>query len=138
MVENTIDAQEVHVYTVTELTRDVRFVLEDTFSEAWVEGEISNFSMSAAGHAYFSLKDENSLLNCVLFKGKNTRVSFEIEDGMQVLCHGRISVYDKRGQYQLYVDKVEPRGKGALQLAFEQLKKKLHKEGLFDEEHKKP
>jgi exodeoxyribonuclease VII large subunit len=129
---------EPQVYTVTELTKDVRFVLEDTFSEVWVEGEVSNYTLSSAGHAYFSLKDESSLLNCVLFKSNGARMKFDVESGMSVLCRGRISVYDKRGQYQLYVSKMEPRGKGALQMAFEQLKKKLQKEGLFDEERKRP
>ncbi len=130
--------KEEHVYTVSQLTKDIRLILENTFQEVWVEGEVSNYTVSSAGHAYFSLKDENSLLNCVLFKSNNVRVAFTAEDGLHVLCRGRISVYDKRGQYQLYVSKVEPRGMGALQLAFEQLKKKLHEEGLFDEEHKKP
>jgi len=130
--------EDVKVYTVTELTRDIRFVLEDTFREVWVEGEISNFTVSSAGHAYFSLKDAGGLLNCVLFKGNSTRVAFSMENGLRVLCCGRISVYDKRGQYQLYVSAIEPRGRGALQLAFEQLKNKLRKEGLFDEEHKRP
>jgi exodeoxyribonuclease VII large subunit len=131
------EKQGAHVYTVTELTRDIRFVLEDTFDEVWVEGEISNFTVSAAGHAYFSMKDESSILNCVIFKGNGARITFDIEDGLHVLCHGRVSVYGKKGAYQLYVDRMEPKGKGALQLAFEQLKKKLLKEGLFDEERKK-
>ncbi len=128
---------EKKFYTVTELTRDIRSVLEGTFGDVWVEGEVSNFTMSSAGHAYFSLKDENSVINCVLFKGNNFRIKFSIEDGLKVLCSGKISVYDKRGQYQLYVNDVEPRGHGALQLAFERLKEKLNKEGLFDEKHKK-
>jgi exodeoxyribonuclease VII large subunit len=130
--------EDTRIYTVTQLTRDIRGVMEERFGEIWVEGEVSNFVVSSAGHAYFSLKDEHSLLNCVLFRGDSTRIAFTLEDGLHILCCGRISVYDKRGQYQLYVKKAEPRGKGALQLAFEQLKKKLHGEGLFDEEHKKP
>ncbi len=138
MTQNMAEKQSAHVYTVTELTRDIRFVLEDTFEEVWVEGEISNFTVSAAGHAYFSMKDESSLLNCVLFKGNGSRITFEIEDGLHVLCRGRVSVYVKKGAYQLYVERMEPKGKGALQLAFEQLKKKLLKEGLFDEARKKP
>ncbi|RKY41806.1 MAG: exodeoxyribonuclease VII large subunit [Candidatus Makaraimicrobium thalassicum] len=129
---------DVNVYTVTRLTRDIRLVLEDTFQAVWVEGEVSNFTVSSAGHTYFSLKDESSLLNCVMFRGNSGRVGFTVKDGMQVLCYGRVSVYDKRGQYQLYATKMEPRGKGALQLAFEQLKEKLYKEGLFDEANKKP
>ncbi|MBU1084301.1 MAG: exodeoxyribonuclease VII large subunit, partial [Candidatus Omnitrophica bacterium] len=85
----------------------------------------------------FSLKDKESLLNCVLFKGSGSKIKFTVKDGMQVVCAGRISVYDKRGQYQLYASEIEPKGKGALQLAFEQLKDKLSKEGIFDEKHKK-
>ncbi len=130
--------EEMLVYTVSELTREIRGVLEEAFREVWVEGEVSNFTVSAAGHTYFSLKDENSLLNCVLFRGNGSRLGFDVENGMRVLCRGRISVYNKRGQYQLYVDRIEPRGMGALQLAFEQLKKKLYAEGLFDEARKKP
>ena len=129
---------EQKIYTVSELTRDIRSVLEGTFNDTWVEGEISNLTVSSAGHAYFSLKDEQGLLNCVLFKGSGQRVKFDIESGMSVLCSGKISVYDKRGQYQLYVNSMEPRGQGGLQLAFEQLKLKLKKEGLFDEDKKKP
>ncbi|MDP8299466.1 MAG: exodeoxyribonuclease VII large subunit [Candidatus Tantalella remota] len=129
---------EQKIYTVSELTRDIRSILEGTFQDAWVEGEVSNLTVSSAGHAYFSLKDEQGLLNCVLFRGNSRGVKFEIESGMSVLCRGKISVYDKRGQYQLYVSGVEPRGQGGLQLAFEQLKRKLQKEGLFAEENKKP
>ena len=125
------------VYTVTGLTKDIRFLLEDTFPDVWVEGEVSNHTVSSAGHAYFSLKDKASVLNCVLFRGSGSRVAFRMEDGMKVLCRGRVSVYDKRGQYQLYVSGVEPRGRGSLQIAFEQLKKKLLEEGLFDQKHKK-
>jgi exodeoxyribonuclease VII large subunit len=129
---------DTKVYTVSELTRSVRFLLEDAFPEVWVEGEISNFKVYSSGHAYFSLKDEKSLINCVMFKGSSSKVDFAVEDGLHALCFGRISVYEKRGQYQFYVSAIEPRGKGALQLAFEQLKKKLQKEGLFDTERKKP
>jgi len=126
------------VYTVTELTRDILKTLETGFSEVWVEGEVSNFTVSSAGHAYFSLKDAGSLLNCVMFRSASSRLKFTVEDGMMVLCRGGISVYGKRGQYQLYVDSVEPRGQGALQQAFEQLKTRLAAEGLFDEEKKRP
>jgi exodeoxyribonuclease VII large subunit len=125
------------VYTVSRLTREIRALLEESFSEIWVEGEVSNFKRYASGHLYFSLKDETGLINCVLFKNSALRLAFTPEDGINVLSRGRISVYDKRGQYQFYVSSMEPLGKGALQLAFEQLKEKLHKEGLFREEHKK-
>ncbi|MFH1798905.1 MAG: exodeoxyribonuclease VII large subunit [Candidatus Omnitrophota bacterium] len=126
------------IYTVTNLTKDIRFLLEGTFQEVWVEGEISNYKTYSFGHSYFSLKDENSLLSCVLFKGASGKVSFLAEDGLQVLCYGRISVYDKRGQYQLVVTKMEAKGRGALQQAFEKLKGSLYEEGLFDETRKRP
>ncbi|NQT32558.1 MAG: exodeoxyribonuclease VII large subunit [Candidatus Omnitrophica bacterium] len=128
---------EQHIYTVTELTRQIKEVLEGEFEKVWVEGEISNLTKASSGHMYFSIKDENSLLGCVMFRGNSARMKFSVEDGMHVLCYGNVSLYEKRGQYQLYVSKIELRGKGALQMAFEQLKKKLFEEGLFDEEHKK-
>ena len=129
--------KDVIVYTVTQITRELRSKLEETFNKVWVEGEVSNFIVSSAGHAYFSLKDKDSLLNCVMFKGSSLKLKFEIEDGMHIVSSGKISVYDKRGQYQLYVTGAEPKGKGALQVAFEQLKAKLSAEGLFKEENKK-
>lgn len=130
-------AQEKQIYTVSELTRDIRFIMEDNFGALWVEGEVSNFTKHQSGHMYFSIKDGQSVLSCVLFRGTSAKIKFEIKSGMQVLIFGKISVYDKRGQYQLYVNKVEPRGAGALQFAFEQLKERLRKEGLFDEALKK-
>jgi len=126
-----------YIYTVSQLTSSIKIVLEDSFQNILVEGEISNFDRPASGHFYFTLKDEKSELKCVFFKSSNEKVKFEIKDGMQVLCGGRISIYEKRGVYQLYVTKLEPKGVGALQLAFEQLKERLFKEGLFDEAHKK-
>ncbi|MDP2921983.1 MAG: exodeoxyribonuclease VII large subunit [Candidatus Omnitrophota bacterium] len=126
-----------YIYTVSQLTSSVKIVLEDSFQNIFVEGEISNFDRPASGHLYFTLKDDKSELKCVFFKSSNEKVKFEIKDGMQVLCGGRISIYEKRGVYQLYVTKLEPKGVGALQLAFEQLKERLFKEGLFDEAHKK-
>lgn len=129
--------KNARIYNVTELTREVRFVLEEGFDGIWVEGEISNFRVPASGHFYFGLKDANAILKCVMFKGGASKLKFDLEDGMQVLCYGKIGVYEKQGQYQMYIEKAEPKGKGALQAAFEQLKKKLHDEGLFDEEHKK-
>jgi len=126
-----------HIYTVTELTRELRASLEDMFAGLWIEGEISNFKIPASGHFYFSIKDENSMLKCVMFKNSGSRLKFTPENGMHVLCSGKIGVYEKQGQYQLYVDKIEPKGKGALHAAFEQLKNRLHKEGLFNDVHKK-
>ena len=127
-----------HVYTVSELTRDARMLMESVFSSVWVEGEISNFGSHSSGHMYFSLKDEGAVLNCAMFRGENQKLKFAPENGMKVLCSGRVSIYDKQGKYQLYVQAMEPRGLGALQLAFQQLKERLDKEGLFDPAHKKP
>ena len=126
-----------YIYTVSQLTSSIKIVLEDSFQNIWVDGEISNFK-AVAGHFYFTLKDDKSELKCVFFKSSNEKIKFEIKDGMQVLCRGKISIYEQRGVYQLYVARIEPKGIGELQLAFEQLKEKLFKEGLFDEAHKKP
>ncbi|MFH1753726.1 MAG: exodeoxyribonuclease VII large subunit [Candidatus Omnitrophota bacterium] len=130
-------ATQEHIYTVTELNRQIRLVLDDAFPKVWVEGEISNLTKHTSGHMYFSIKDEGSVISCVLFKYQNLKLKFNAENGQKVLCYGRVGVYDKRGQYQLYVDKMEPKGLGALQLAFEQLKERLRIEGLFDASHKR-
>ena len=128
---------EKRIYSVTELTRSVKSLLEGRFPGIWVEGEVSNFSSHRSGHMYFTLKDKSSALPVVFFRSYNQAIKFELKDGLQVICMGRISVFEKRGSYQLYVEQIEPRGKGALQLAFEQLKEKLRKEGLFAPERKK-
>ena len=133
----TAQAHDKRIYSVSELTRDIRFVLEGTFGSVWVEGEVSNFTRPQSGHMYFSIRDKESVLSCVLFRNVSVNLKFKIENGMKVLCFGRVSVYDKRGQYQLYVNTVEPKGAGALQVALEQLKERLRKEGLFDESRKK-
>lgn len=127
-----------HLYTVSELTRKIKMLLEEAFPAIWIEGEISNFTHYPSGHMYFSLKDDNSVLSAVLFKNINKGLKFELKNGIHVICFGKISVYEKRGQYQLNVIKIEPKGVGALQLAFEQLKERLRKEGLFEQKHKKP
>lgn len=126
------------IYSVTRITREIKVVLESAFPQVWVEGEVSNFKLHSSGHMYFALKDAESVLNCAFFKGSNQGVKFQIKDGLKVLCFGRIGFYNKTGQAQLYVEKVEPKGVGELQLAFEQLKDRLQKEGLFDQTHKKP
>ncbi len=125
------------VYSVSGLTRDIRAIMEAAFDSVWIEGEISNFRTVASGHSYFVLKDDKSQIRCVLFKGHRASIKFQPEDGDQVLMFGRVSVYDARGEYQIIAESMEPRGLGALQKAFEQLKEKLDKEGLFDEEKKK-
>jgi len=125
------------IYTVSEITRQIKQKLEKIFPVLWIEGEIADFKQAHSGHLYFTLKDEKSALNCVMWRSSAVRVPFELESGLQVICKGQISVYEQRGQYQLYVEGIEPKGKGALQLAFEQLKEKLNKEGLFDPSVKK-
>jgi exodeoxyribonuclease VII large subunit len=128
---------ERRVYTVSELTGQIKGTLEGAFPAVWVEGEISNLRVPSSGHAYFTLKDEGAQLSAVLFRGRGRRVRFDLEDGMHVLAFGGLDVYAARGQYQLVVELMEPQGLGALQLAFEQLKRKLEAEGLFDEGRKR-
>lgn len=130
--------KEKHIYTVSELTKYIRVILEDSFSAAWVEGEISNYILHSSGHMYFSLRDANSVLKCAMFKRANEKLKFKLKDGMKVICFGSVSVYEARGDYQLIVEEIEPKGIGALQLQFQQLKEKLQKEGLFDDSHKIP
>jgi exodeoxyribonuclease VII large subunit len=126
------------VLTVSELTARIKGRLEDAFPAVWVEGEISNLRSPSSGHAYFTLKDDLAQLRCVLFRGRGRRVRFALEDGLQVLVFGGLEVYAARGEYQLVAELMEPKGLGALQLAFEQLKKKLEAEGLFDQARKRP
>ena len=130
------ETKEKHVYSVSELTKYIRVIVEDSFPGIWVEGEISNFVFHSSGHIYFSLRDATSTLKCAFFKRANEKMKFKLKDGMKVICFGSISVYEARGDYQLIIEEVEPKGIGALQLQFQQLKDKLYKEGLFDEAHK--
>jgi len=127
-----------HVLTVSELTSQLKILLEDHFPFIWVTGEISNFRVPVSGHFYFSLKDAHAQINAVMFRGQNSHLKFEPEDGMQINGLGRISLYEPRGTYQIILEHMEPKGVGALQVAFEQLKEKLTAEGLFDEKHKRP
>ena len=129
---------ERRIYRVSELSRLIREKLETAFPEAWVEGEVSNFRPASSGHLYFTLKDETAQLRCVCFRQFARYLKFRPEDGLLVTARGRISVYEARGEYQLAVEFLEPRGLGALQLAFDQLKRKLAAEGLFDATRKKP
>ncbi len=126
------------VLTVTELTRRIKSLLEDSIGFVWVVGEVSNLRRPTSGHLYFTLKDAESQIAVVMFKNRNVRLKFRLEDGLEVIAGGLVSVYERRGNYQIIAEELEPRGVGALQLAFEQLKEKLKKEGLFDPEHKKP
>jgi exodeoxyribonuclease VII large subunit len=127
-----------NILTVSALNQIIRFRLEEVFTEVWVEGEISNLRVPSSGHCYFTLKDEASQIRGVIFRSTGSRLKFTPEDGLHVLCRARLTVYEPRGEYQLLVEKLEPRGIGALQLAFEQLKEKLRKEGLFDPVRKRP
>ncbi len=124
------------VYSVTELTQEIKNVLQNRFDLVWISGEISNFFRAASGHLYFDLKDANAQVKVVIFRGQAQRLTFDLEDGLSILAMGRISLYERRGTYQLIVEYVEPAGIGALQKQFEQLKKELHAEGLFDEQYK--
>ncbi len=126
--------------TVSELTAKIKSNLESEFTEVWVRGEISNLKMASSGHVYFSLKDDDATMTAAAFGwGRKAKTAtFDLKDGLEVLCHGNISVYAPRGNYQLLVDAIEPVGAGALQLAFNQLKEKLQKEGLFDQARKRP
>ncbi|MCH8874632.1 exodeoxyribonuclease VII large subunit [candidate division KSB1 bacterium] len=124
--------------TVTDLTKEIRYLLESTFREIWVEGEISNFNHHSSGHMYFSLKDENAQISCAMWRRRNHELFFTPGDGMKVVLNARVTVYEKRGNYQLDVLQIKPAGLGELQLAFEQLKGHLRDEGLFSEEYKKP
>ena len=126
------------VYTVSELTGHIRGNLEISFPHIWVVGEVSNVRIPSSGHLYFTLKDADSQLKCVMFRDYNKFLKFELKDGLQVVANGSITVYEKRGDYQLRIETMEPKGQGKLQLAFEQLKEKLEKEGLFLKEYKKP
>jgi exodeoxyribonuclease VII large subunit len=125
------------VLTVSELTARLGEVLEERFPAVWVEGEISNYRLYGSGHAYFTLKDAEAQLRAVLFRNRMRRIRFEPADGLHVMAFGAIEVYLQRGEYQLLVELLEPKGLGALQLAFEQLKARLQSEGLFDPARKR-
>lgn len=129
---------EEKVYTVREVTRLIKKIIEQGIGFLWVRGEISNFKAHPSGHFYFSLKDEFSQLSCVMFREENRKILFKPENGMELNAYGRIGLYEKQGAYQLYVYDMKPVGMGDLALRFEELKKKLKDEGLFDKEHKKP
>jgi exodeoxyribonuclease VII large subunit len=126
------------IYSVSELSQQIRIRLEQQFPDVWVAGEISNYKPAGSGHCYFTLKDAGAQLRAVCFRAQARYLRFKPQDGMSVIARGRLSVYEARGEYQLLVELLEPAGVGALQLAFEQLKHKLAAEGLFARERKKP
>lgn len=133
---NTTPARKL--YSVSQLTSELKGLLEEKFSFIWISGEISNFKIPSSGHYYFTLKDSTAQIQSVMFKGQNRNLAFQPEDGMKITGFGRVSVYAPRGAYQIIFEYLEPAGTGALQAAFEQLKKKLDNEGLFNADRKRP
>lgn len=126
------------IYTITQLTKELKELLEGSFSKIWVEGEISNYLKHSSGHRYFTLKDQGAQIKCVLWRWQGNSLYFEPQDGIKVKAFGQITIYEKSGQYQLVVSSLQPAGIGDLELAFQQLKKKLAAEGLFEQAHKQP
>lgn len=124
------------VFTVAEINRSARHLLEGEFPMVFIQGEISNMARPSSGHWYFTLKDDSAQLRCAMFRNRNQRIQFPVKDGMQVIVRGRVSIYEGRGEFQLIVEFLEDAGEGALRLAFEKLKAKLHSEGLFEAGHK--
>ena len=129
---------ENSVLSVEQLNLSIKSLLENKFDLVWVQGEVSNFKAHTSGHYYFSLKDKRSQISAVMFRGYNSKLRFQIKDGLEVVVRGRLSVYEPRGNYQILCETMEPVGAGALQRAFEQLKEKLKSEGLFDPARKRP
>ncbi|HET6373117.1 MAG TPA: exodeoxyribonuclease VII large subunit, partial [Candidatus Polarisedimenticolia bacterium] len=123
--------------SISEVNATVRDILEDSFSDVWLQGEISNFKAHSSGHLYFSLKDSKCQINAVMFRGVALHLKFRPNDGLSVLARGRITLYEPRGSYQVNLQWMEPLGQGSLQLAFEELKARLKTEGLFDQDRKK-
>lgn len=129
---------ERRIVTVTQLTALIRELLEDNFNHVWVEGEVSNLACPSSGHVYFTLKDAGATVRCVMFRNSARAMKFHLNDGIKILLRARLTVYDQRGDYQLIAEYAEPQGLGALQLAFQQMRERLAKEGLFAESLKKP
>ncbi len=138
LLASLFDDVERRALTVSELNADIKAALESRFASVWVEGEITNFHSASSGHWYFSLTDGETVLKAACYRGQNYRIRFMPSDGLHVRCRGRITAYEKRGEYQLMVESLEPVGEGALMVAFEQIKARLFAEGLFDEALKRP
>ena len=131
-------AEERDVFTVSSLNREARRLIESNFGVIWVEGEISNLARPSSGHMYWSLKDDNAQVRCAMFRQANRLLSFSPGNGQQVLARARVSLYETRGEFQLILDYLEEAGEGLLRRRFEELKRKLAAEGLFDDDRKKP
>jgi len=136
--QNPQPSESPRVFTVSEITDGIKNVIDDNFVDVWVTGEVTDFRNRTGRHFYFALKDADSKIRAVIFGAGSRRLGFDLEDGMELVCHGRINIYAPQGSYSLIVDHCEPKGLGALQKAFEQLKKKLHDEGLFNPDRKRP
>ena len=136
MVENLLDNTQ-EIISVSEINKRAKTILEENFPFVWIQGEVSNFFSAASGHWYFSLKDEFSEIRCAMFSNKNSQITFEPKDGDHLILNGTLSIFEGRGQYQIIVEHIELAGEGALLKAFEELKKKLLSEGLFDDSTKK-
>jgi exodeoxyribonuclease VII large subunit len=137
---DSYSTEENRVYTVTEITRSIKWKIEgsEEYKGVWIQGEIYNLTLHSSGHIYFSLKDDNAVINVTFFKNANRSLKFKLEEGISVLVFGNITLFEKRGTYQVNVFQVRLEGIGELQKRIEQLKKKLHQEGIFDPDKKKP
>ena len=143
MQESPFDASanslpEREIFTVSRLNREARGLLERGLGSVWLEGEVSNLSRPGSGHWYFSLKDEAAQVRCAMFRQRNLLVRFPLRDGAHVLARGRVSLYEARGEFQVVVEHLEQAGEGLLRRRFEELKRRLDAEGLFDTRHKQP
>ncbi len=135
---NFEDLTSARPLSVWELTAQIKDLVEAAFPRVWVTGEISNLSRPQSGHCYLTLKDDRAQLKAAMWRPVASRVRFEMHDGLEVICRGRLEVYAPRGNYQLIIEEIEPKGMGALELAFRQLREKLGREGLFDPARKRP
>jgi exodeoxyribonuclease VII large subunit len=128
---------DVRVFSVSEITRQIKLLLEDSFPALWVEGEISNYKPHHSGHMYFTLKDADAQISCVMWRSRASTLNLDLKDGLKIRVYGTLRLYEKSGRYQLDLLRIESAGQGELQLEFEKLKQKLHEQGLFDLQHKK-
>jgi exodeoxyribonuclease VII large subunit len=138
LLQSLFDEEERKPLSVSELTAKIASVIERSFKSVWIEGEISNFAAANSGHWYFTLSDESAQLKAACYRGSNQRIRFQPFDGLQVRVSGKLTVYQPKGEYQILVESLEPVGEGAMRVAFEQLKQKLEREGLFAQELKRP
>src|SRR5262247_194240 len=137
MVTSVTTSAAQETLSVSQLTAQIKELVENGFPSVWVSGEISNFSRPQSGHSYFTLKDDQAQIRAVMWRGTASKLKFDLADGLDVVCHGHLDVYAPRGSYQLVVDQLQPKGVGALELALRKLREKLAAEGLFDRARKR-